>query len=167
MVDAPAEEASGRSPREKMKAGEEGKVICHNDRDGGGGGGGQTSAALKWTKVKEIIFVSTDDDAKLNRVSEDCEREREIEFCAHSEVKDERERARGRIESDFEAGQFAAEERSFRPSLFLSITRVGDGIVICNADAECEAGYGEGSSAHCPSSAYPFLTQNFDSIEHR
>ena len=106
-----------------MKAGEEGKVICHNDRDGGGGGGGQTSAALKWTKVKEIIFVSTDDDAKLNRVSEDCEREREIEFCAHSEVKDERERARGRIESDFEAGQFAAEERSFRPSLFLSSSR--------------------------------------------
>ena len=71
MVDATAEEASGRSPREKMKAGEEGKVICHNDRDGGGGGGGQTSAALKWTKVKEIIFVSTDDedDAKRNRVS--------------------------------------------------------------------------------------------------
>ena len=54
-----------------MKAGEEGKVICHNDRDGGGGGG-QTIAAFKWTKVKEIIFVSTDDDeddAKLNRVS--------------------------------------------------------------------------------------------------
>ena len=52
-----------------MKAGEEGKVICHNDRDGGGGG--QTSAALKWTKVKEIIFVSTDDgdDTKRNRVS--------------------------------------------------------------------------------------------------
>ena len=73
MVDATAAEANGRSPREKMKAGEEGKVICHNDRDGGGGGGGQTSAALKWTKVKEIIFVSTDDDdeddAKRNRVS--------------------------------------------------------------------------------------------------
>ena len=54
----------------KMKAGEEGKVICHNGRDGGGGG--QTSAASKWTKVKEIIFVSTDDDeddAKRNRVS--------------------------------------------------------------------------------------------------
>ena len=105
-----------------MKAGEEGKVICHNGRDGGGGG--QTSAALKWTKVKEIIFVSTDDDdAKLNRVSEDCEREREIEFCAHSELKDERERARGRIESNFEAGQFAAEERSFRVSLSFSPSR--------------------------------------------
>ena len=167
MVDATAEEASGRSPREKMKAGEEGKVICHNDGDGGGGGGGrgQTSTALKWTKVKEIIFVSTDDDdAKLNRVNEDCEREREIEFCAHSELKDERERARGRIESDFEAGQFAAEERSFLLSLFPSVSWLGDGIVICNADAECEAGYGEGGSAHCPSSAYPFLAQNFDSI---
>ena len=36
-------------------------------------GGGQTIAAFKWTKVKEIIFVSTDDDdeddAKRNRVS--------------------------------------------------------------------------------------------------
>ena len=113
-----------------MKAGEEGKVICHNGRDGGGGG--QTSAALKWTKVKEIIFVSTDDeedDAKRNRVSGAmkyrrlCMIEREIEFCAHSELKDERERARGRIESDFEAGQFAAEERSFRPSLSFSPSR--------------------------------------------
>ena len=52
---------AGGPPGEKMKAGE-GKVICHNDRDGGGGRGGrrgQTSAAFEWTKVKEIIFVSS------------------------------------------------------------------------------------------------------------
>ena len=41
-------------------------MICHNDRDGGegsgGGRGGQTSgggAAFEWTKVNEIIFVSS------------------------------------------------------------------------------------------------------------
>ena len=52
---------AARRKNESRERREEGKVICHNDREGGGGGGGQTSggAAFEWTKVNEIIFVSS------------------------------------------------------------------------------------------------------------